>query len=64
MAACIECEAEFDIGVAEAGDLVSCPECGLEMEIVSRRPLELDAVTEDEEEDTAEEEEDGSGWSD
>ena len=60
MAACVECEAEFDIDEPEVGELVSCPDCGLEMEILSAKPLELEAVTEEEEE--AEEAEEES-WS-
>ncbi|HET6373184.1 MAG TPA: hypothetical protein VFG76_07745 [Candidatus Polarisedimenticolia bacterium] len=57
MAACVECEAEFDIDEPEVGEIVSCPECGLDMEVVSARPLELEAITEDEEEEEGEEEE-------
>ena len=36
MAACVECEAEFDIDEPEVGEIVSCPECGLEMEVLRR----------------------------
>jgi alpha-aminoadipate carrier protein LysW len=61
MATCVECDAEFDIDEVEVGDVVSCPECGLDMEVLSRRPLELEAVTEDEEDEVAEEEE-NSEW--
>ena len=61
MAACVECEAEFDIDEPEVGEIVACPECGLEMEIVSVRPLELEAVVEEEEEEEEAEEEDD--WS-
>jgi hypothetical protein len=43
------------------GEIVACPECGLEMEIVSVRPLELEAVVEEEEEEEEAEEEDD--WS-
>jgi alpha-aminoadipate carrier protein LysW len=58
MAACVECEAEFDIEEPELGDLVSCPECGLDMEIITIKPLELEAVAEEEEEEEEPEEED------
>ncbi len=65
MASCVECEAEFDIDEPVVGEMVSCPECGLDMEIVSARPLELEAVAEEEEEEEAEEEEDSEGgWKD
>jgi alpha-aminoadipate carrier protein LysW len=62
MATCVECGAEFDIDEVEVGDIVSCPECGLEMEVLSRRPLELEAVTDEEEEEAPEEEEESSEW--
>ena len=55
MAACVECEAEFDIDEPEIGEIVSCPECGLEMEIITAKPLELEAVAEEEEEEEEEE---------
>ncbi|HEY3175086.1 MAG TPA: lysine biosynthesis protein LysW [Candidatus Polarisedimenticolia bacterium] len=55
MAACVECEAEFDIDEPEVGEFVSCPECGLEMEVISAKPLELEAAVEDEEEEAEEE---------
>ncbi len=61
MATCVECDAEFDIDEVEVGDVVSCPECGVDMEVLSRRPLELEAVT-DEEEEEAPEEEENSEW--
>ena len=54
----VECEAEFDIEEPELGDLVSCPECGLDMEIITIKPLELEAVAEEEEEEEEPEEED------
>lgn len=63
MASCVECEAEFDIDEAEVGEIVSCPECGLDMEVISLRPLELEAVTEEEEEEEEEEESDDHSWS-
>jgi len=61
MAICVECDAEFDIDEVEVGAVVSCPECGVDMEVLSRRPLELEAVT-DEEEEEAPEEEENSEW--
>ena len=60
MASCVECEAEFDIDEPEVGEIVSCPECGLDMEVVSLKPLELEAVVEEEEEEEEEEDEEGS----
>ena len=57
MAACVECEAEFDIDEPEVGEFVSCPECGLEMEVISAKPLELEIASDEEEEEEEEEEE-------
>ena len=57
MASCVECEAEFDVDEPQMGEIVSCPECGLDMEIISVRPLELEAIVEEEEEEDEEVEE-------
>ena len=58
MATCPVCEGTFyvDEEEVEEGDLISCEECGVELEIVSTDPLELEVV-EDEDEDEEEEEE-------
>jgi alpha-aminoadipate carrier protein LysW len=32
----------------EEGDVISCDECGAELEVVSTHPLELEAVEEEE----------------
>lgn len=58
MATCPVCEGTFyvDEEEVEEGDLISCEECGVELEVVSTDPLELEAV-EDEGEDEEEEEE-------
>ena len=61
MAVCVECEAEFDLVGPEIGELVSCPECGIEMEVVSNKPIELDAVGDDDEEGVEADED--AGWS-
>ena len=56
MATCPVCEGSFflDEEDVEEGDLISCEECGAELEVVSTDPLELEAM---EEEDRDEEEE-------
>ncbi len=53
MAQCPECEAAIDLeeDEVEEGQIVDCPECGVELEVVSIDPLELNAIAEDEEED-------------
>jgi alpha-aminoadipate carrier protein LysW len=53
MAVCPECEAnveidEFDV---DKGEIISCPECGVELEVVGLSPLLLDLAPHDEDED-------------
>jgi alpha-aminoadipate carrier protein LysW len=52
---CPECEAEIDGEFDEVGDLVSCPECGVDLEVTSLDPIEFDlapiADDDDDEED-------------
>ena len=57
---CPECEADVHVDTdADKGDIVSCEECGTDLEIVGLDPVELDIVEEDEEDlDDEEEEED------
>jgi len=61
MVYCPECESNLDIEEDEVdeGEMISCPECGTDFEVVTVNPLELKAVEEeeyeeDEEEDAAE----------
>lgn len=54
MSHCPDCGAEIDLDAdeLEEGEIVSCPECSVELEVVNTHPLELDVVEdEDEEED-------------
>lgn len=54
MQLCPECESDLDIedDDVEEGDVVECPECGTEFEVVSTGPLELAKINgEDEDED-------------
>ena len=61
---CPECDALVDVDQdeVEEGQLLSCPECGVDLEIVSTNPLQVELVGEeeelDEEEEDREEEED------
>jgi alpha-aminoadipate carrier protein LysW len=61
MATCPACEGTFylDVEELEEGDLVSCEECGVELEVVSTDPLELEVVEEEESKDDEEEAVDG-----
>jgi alpha-aminoadipate carrier protein LysW len=56
---CPECEADVHVDTdADKGDVVSCEECGTDLEIVGLDPVELDIVEEDddlEEEDEEDE---------
>lgn len=62
MVYCPECDTNLDLEEDEMdeGDVVSCPECGTEFEIITINPIELKPV-EDEgyEEEEEEEAEDG-----
>jgi alpha-aminoadipate/glutamate carrier protein LysW len=63
MVLCPECESNLDIEEddVDEGEVVSCPECGTDFEVVTVSPLELKAVDEEkyEEDDEEEETEDG-----
>ncbi len=54
---CPECDALVDIeqDEVEEGQILSCPECGVDLEIVSTNPLEVELVEEEEESDEEEE---------
>jgi len=59
---CPECDTklDFDEDDVEEGELISCPECGTDFEIITISPLELKAVEERYvEEEEEEETEDG-----
>ncbi len=62
MVLCPQCESDLDIEEDEVdeGEIVSFPECGTEIEVVTTNPLELNPVEEEEEDEEEEEEaEDG-----
>jgi alpha-aminoadipate/glutamate carrier protein LysW len=64
MVLCPECENNLDVEEEEVdeGEVISCPECGTDFEVVTTSPLELKAVEEGyEEEDEEEEEESEDG---
>ena len=49
MERCRECGADFEVpGDAEEGELIECPTCATEYEIIQRSPLELALFEEDE----------------
>ena len=53
MAHCPECEAQIDVEdeEMEEGQTVDCPECGAELEVVNTNPLELNVLSDEEEEE-------------
>ena len=67
MAICPECETDLDLDEEELdeGEIVSCPECGLDFEVVTKHPLELNPVQElddDEEDEDLDEDEEESEY--
>jgi alpha-aminoadipate carrier protein LysW len=59
MSICPECDTDLDLDEEEIeeGDIVSCPECGTDFEVVTKHPLELNPVDENEEDDDDKKEE-------
>ncbi len=52
MSYCPECEAVIEDEFEEVGEVISCPECGVELEVISIDPVEFDlAPVDDEDED-------------
>jgi alpha-aminoadipate/glutamate carrier protein LysW len=53
MATCPECDSDIDVDEydVDKGDLISCPECGTNLEVVSVSPLEFEATPEDDDDD-------------
>jgi len=52
MVLCPECESDLDIEEEEIdeGEIVSCAECGTDFEVITVNPLELRAVSDEDEE--------------
>ncbi|HEV2418702.1 MAG TPA: hypothetical protein VGX94_12930 [Terriglobia bacterium] len=53
MALCPECDATIDIedDEVEEGQTLDCPECGVELEVVSTNPVELNSLMEEEDDE-------------
>jgi alpha-aminoadipate carrier protein LysW len=53
MATCPECDAEVEVDEfdVDKGDLISCPDCGSNLEVTSIAPVELESVDEEEDDD-------------
>jgi alpha-aminoadipate/glutamate carrier protein LysW len=48
---CPECEAVIDEEFEDVGEIISCPECGVELEVISIDPVEFDLAPIDDEDD-------------
>jgi alpha-aminoadipate carrier protein LysW len=48
---CPECEAVIDEEFEDVGEVLSCPECGIELEVISIDPVEFDLAPIDDDED-------------
>ena len=56
--ACPECSEDVYVDAdSEQGDIVSCDECGTDLEIVGLDPIELDIYEEDDADDFSDDEE-------
>jgi alpha-aminoadipate carrier protein LysW len=57
---CPECDTNIDVDAddMDEGEIVSCPECGSDFEVVTTEPLELHKVEDEYAEDDEDEEED------
>ncbi len=51
MSYCPECEAVIEDEFEEVGEVISCPECGVELEVISIDPVEFDLAPVDDEDD-------------
>jgi alpha-aminoadipate carrier protein LysW len=50
-ALCVECDAELNVSDrARIGQRIVCPNCGIQLEVISVRPLEVDVAYDDGEE--------------
>ena len=63
MVLCPDCETDLDIEEDEVdeGEVVSCPECGSDFEVVTTSPLELNRISEEEEDEESQDEEKEDG---
>lgn len=59
MVRCPDCSASIDLDEdeVEEGEILSCPECEVELEVVSKSPVQLNSLAEDDEEEESDEEE-------
>ena len=46
---CPECDADITLNKPMKGEIVVCPDCGTELEVVAESPLQLDLAPQEEE---------------
>lgn len=65
MVLCPECETNLDVDEEDVdeGEIVSCPECGSDFEVITVNPIELKPVEEEEVDDEEEEEKEDGDYS-
>jgi alpha-aminoadipate carrier protein LysW len=56
MVRCPDCGASIDVDEdeVEEGEIMSCPECEVELEVVSKSPVQLNSLADEDEEDEEE----------
>lgn len=66
MSYCPECEAVIDEEFEDIGEIFTCPECGVELEVISLDPVEFDlALIDDEDEDfSLDDDDEDEDWDD
>ena len=63
MSYCPECEAAIDEEeIEDVGVIITCPECGTDLEVISIDPVEFDVALEDIDDDEYGYEEDSDEW--
>ena len=64
MATCPSCEApdlEVDEYELEEGEIITCPDCGANLEVTGLSPVAFDVVSDDDDEDDDEDEDEDDG---
>ena len=63
MPSCPDCEAKLDVeeDEVEQGEVINCPECGVELEVLNTNPLEVKQIEEEEEEEEEDQSADARG---
>ena len=58
MTSCPDCKAQLHVeeDEVEEGEVINCPECGVELEVVNTSPIEVERIEEEEEKEEEEEE--------